>query len=216
MHERLAERAAVAPCRTTRATSACSRRSRRSSTGASGSTRSSRTSTGTGAALVELLAEHLPGGRLHAAARPGYLAWLDCRALGLGDDPAEAFLERGRVALSPGPPFGEQGRGLRAPELRHLRGAARGGRAADGGSRSSRPSFRRAPRRRGRRRARRPRPTSRIDGRDHERDVEGVAERRGRPRRAPCPRRPGFDAAPAAATGFDAAAESRSRAARRA
>ena len=33
----------------------------------------------------------------------GYLAWLDCRELGLGDDPAEAFLERGRVALSPGP-----------------------------------------------------------------------------------------------------------------
>ena len=42
----------------------------------------------------------------------GYLAWLDCRELGLGDDPAEAFLERGRVALSPGPTFGEQGRGF--------------------------------------------------------------------------------------------------------
>ena len=42
----------------------------------------------------------------------GYLAWLDCRAASLGDDPAEAFLERGRVALSPGPSFGEQGRGF--------------------------------------------------------------------------------------------------------
>ncbi len=42
----------------------------------------------------------------------GYLAWLDCRELGLGDDPAEAFLERGRVALSSGPTFGEQGRGF--------------------------------------------------------------------------------------------------------
>jgi cystathionine beta-lyase len=41
-----------------------------------------------------------------------FLAWLDCRALGLGDDPAAAFLERGRVALSPGPEFGVQGRGF--------------------------------------------------------------------------------------------------------
>jgi cystathionine beta-lyase len=41
----------------------------------------------------------------------GYLAWLDCRELGLGEDPAEAFLERGRVALSPGPPFGPGGAG---------------------------------------------------------------------------------------------------------
>jgi cystathionine beta-lyase len=30
-----------------------------------------------------------------------YLVWLDCHALGL-DDPAGAFLERGRVALAPG------------------------------------------------------------------------------------------------------------------
>jgi cystathionine beta-lyase len=42
----------------------------------------------------------------------GYLTWLDCRELGLGDDPAAAFLERGRVALSPGPTFGAQGRGF--------------------------------------------------------------------------------------------------------
>lgn len=41
-----------------------------------------------------------------------YLAWLDCRALGLGDDPAAAFLERGRVALSPGPLYGPAGRGF--------------------------------------------------------------------------------------------------------
>jgi cysteine-S-conjugate beta-lyase len=40
-----------------------------------------------------------------------YLAWLDCRALGLGDDPAAAFLERGRVALSAGPSFGTGGAG---------------------------------------------------------------------------------------------------------
>jgi cystathionine beta-lyase len=42
----------------------------------------------------------------------GYLVWLDCRALGLGDDPSAAFLERGRVALSPGLPFGSQGKGF--------------------------------------------------------------------------------------------------------
>jgi cystathionine beta-lyase len=61
--------------------------------------------------LARLLGERLPG---VAYARPdaGFLAWLDCRALGLGDDPAAAFLERGRVALSPGPDFGAQGNGF--------------------------------------------------------------------------------------------------------
>lgn len=42
----------------------------------------------------------------------GYLAWLDLRELGLGDDPAAAILERGRLALSPGPQFGPQGAGF--------------------------------------------------------------------------------------------------------
>jgi cystathionine beta-lyase len=42
----------------------------------------------------------------------GYLAWLDCRAYQLGDDPAEAFLERGRVVLGPGPSFGTPGIGF--------------------------------------------------------------------------------------------------------
>jgi len=60
--------------------------------------------------LAELLAEHLPAVR-YVPPEAGYLAWLDCSALGLGDDPSEAFLERGKVALSPGPAFGEQGRG---------------------------------------------------------------------------------------------------------
>jgi cystathionine beta-lyase len=58
-----------------------------------------------------LLAEHLPA----VGYRPpeaSFLAWLDCRALGLGDDPAAAFLERGRVALVPGHDFGAQGRGF--------------------------------------------------------------------------------------------------------
>lgn len=60
--------------------------------------------------LAELLAEHLPrvGYRVPQAT---YLAWLDCRALGLGTDPAAVFRERGRVALSPGPSFGTGGEG---------------------------------------------------------------------------------------------------------
>jgi cystathionine beta-lyase len=60
--------------------------------------------------LAALLKEHLPevSYRGHEGT---YLAWLDCRALGLGDDPAESFLERGRVALSPGPAFGTGGAG---------------------------------------------------------------------------------------------------------
>ena len=62
-------------------------------------------------AISGLLAEHLPVVE-YRPPEAGYLAWLDCRALELGDDPAEVFLERGRVALSPGPPFGSQGRGF--------------------------------------------------------------------------------------------------------
>jgi cysteine-S-conjugate beta-lyase len=41
-----------------------------------------------------------------------YLAWLDCRRLGLGDDPAAAFLAHGRVALSPGLDYGPAGAGF--------------------------------------------------------------------------------------------------------
>jgi cystathionine beta-lyase len=61
--------------------------------------------------LAELIADRLPKVRL---VRPeaGYLAWLDCRELGLGDDPSEVFLERGRVALSSGLPFGVEGKGF--------------------------------------------------------------------------------------------------------
>jgi cystathionine beta-lyase len=60
--------------------------------------------------LADLLDEHLPqvGYELPQA---GYLAWLDCRALGLGDDPAEVLRERAKVALSSGPQFGTGGAG---------------------------------------------------------------------------------------------------------
>ncbi|MFC8919897.1 MalY/PatB family protein [Streptomyces sp. NPDC057116] len=60
--------------------------------------------------LVDLLATHLPSVR-HLPGEGTYLAWLDCRALGVGDDPAAHFLDRARVALHPGPPFGTGGAG---------------------------------------------------------------------------------------------------------
>lgn len=60
--------------------------------------------------LGELLAKHLPEVRYQPPAGT-CLAWLDCRALGLGDDPAVMFLESGRVALSSGPAFGTGGAG---------------------------------------------------------------------------------------------------------
>ncbi|GAA4614206.1 aminotransferase class I/II-fold pyridoxal phosphate-dependent enzyme [Actinoallomurus liliacearum] len=61
--------------------------------------------------LGDLLKAHLPGVGHHPP-QATYLAWLDCRALGLGDDPAETFLRHGRVALSPGPNFGPAGHGF--------------------------------------------------------------------------------------------------------
>lgn len=60
--------------------------------------------------LGDLLADQLPA----VSWRPPeatYLAWLDCRALGLADDPAEVFLARGKVALNSGAEFGPGGEG---------------------------------------------------------------------------------------------------------
>lgn len=60
--------------------------------------------------VQDLLADQLPAVRY----RPGegtYLAWLDFRSLELGDDPAAVLLDRGRVALLPGPHFGTGGTG---------------------------------------------------------------------------------------------------------
>ena len=62
------------------------------------------------ALLAELLADRLP----EVGYRPpdaSVLAWLDLRAYGLGADPARGLLDRGRVALEPGPHFGRQGTG---------------------------------------------------------------------------------------------------------
>jgi cystathionine beta-lyase len=86
--------------------------------------------------LADLLAEHLPG-VVHRAGEATYLAWLDCRPLELGDDPAAVFLDRGRVALNSGIPFGTGGTGFvrlnlaTSPELiteavRRMAGAVRG------------------------------------------------------------------------------------------
>jgi cystathionine beta-lyase len=61
--------------------------------------------------LGRLLAERLPAVSW-TPPQAGYLAWLDLRSLGLGPDPSEAILERGRLALSPGPQFGPQGAGF--------------------------------------------------------------------------------------------------------
>ena len=61
-------------------------------------------------ALAALVAEHLPGVR-YEPPEATYLAWLDCRELGLGDDPAVTFRGRG-VELSPGPQFGAEGNGF--------------------------------------------------------------------------------------------------------
>lgn len=61
--------------------------------------------------LTDLVATHLPGAR-YQPLESTYLAWVDCRELGLGNDPAATFLEKGRVAFSSGPVFGEGGAGF--------------------------------------------------------------------------------------------------------
>jgi cysteine-S-conjugate beta-lyase len=61
--------------------------------------------------LAKLLAERLPAVR-YRPPQASFLTWLDCRDLGLGDDPAAQFLTRGQVALTSGPDFGTQGRGF--------------------------------------------------------------------------------------------------------
>ena len=60
--------------------------------------------------LADLLADRLPEVG-YVPPRGTYLAWLDCSELGLPEEPARVFLERGRVALRPGPDFGAPGTG---------------------------------------------------------------------------------------------------------
>ncbi len=61
--------------------------------------------------LAARLAAELPDARL-VLPEATYLAWLDLRSYGLGDDPARVLLEEARVALSAGPDFGEHGAGF--------------------------------------------------------------------------------------------------------
>jgi cysteine-S-conjugate beta-lyase len=58
-----------------------------------------------------LLAERLPGAG-YVPPEAGYLAWVDCSALGLGAEPAAAFLDKGRVAVGRGLDFGAVGDGF--------------------------------------------------------------------------------------------------------
>ena len=60
--------------------------------------------------LAEMLSEHLPQIR-YRPPQATYLSWLDCRDLGLGDNPAEVFMSRGKVALNSGLDFGVEGTG---------------------------------------------------------------------------------------------------------
>lgn len=60
--------------------------------------------------LVSRLRAELPAIAIHAPMAT-YLAWLDCRALGLGDDPSAVFLDELAIQLSPGPQFGAGGAG---------------------------------------------------------------------------------------------------------
>ena len=62
--------------------------------------------------LEALVAEHLPSIRYTPPAAT-YLAWLDCRATGLGDDPAAVWRREAKVGLSSGTNYGpETGRGF--------------------------------------------------------------------------------------------------------
>jgi cysteine-S-conjugate beta-lyase len=62
------------------------------------------------AQLHQDLAERLPQIRWRPP-QATYLAWLDCTRLGLGDEPAAAFLDRGRLALGRGLDYGQPGAG---------------------------------------------------------------------------------------------------------
>jgi cystathionine beta-lyase len=61
--------------------------------------------------LGEMLAEHLPQVK-YVQPEGTYLAWLDCRELDLGDQPAQFFLENAGVAMTDGAMCGEVGKGF--------------------------------------------------------------------------------------------------------
>jgi len=62
-------------------------------------------------ALLHHIAERMPA--IHTAKPEGtYLAWLDCRGLGLEISPSEYFLKQARVGLGEGALFGRGGEGF--------------------------------------------------------------------------------------------------------
>jgi cystathionine beta-lyase len=62
-------------------------------------------------ALAELLAEHLPEVR-YTPPEGTYIGWLDARALGVGDSPAEFFRDEAGVAMTDGAACGAPGVGF--------------------------------------------------------------------------------------------------------
>jgi cystathionine beta-lyase len=61
--------------------------------------------------VARFVRERLPGVRM-LPPEATYLAWLDCRELGLASEPQRFFLDKARVALSRGAAFGQGGVGF--------------------------------------------------------------------------------------------------------
>lgn len=61
--------------------------------------------------VADFTAAQLPGVR-HFRPEATYLAWLDCREIGLEPSPYQFFLSRAKLALSDGAAFGSPGRGF--------------------------------------------------------------------------------------------------------
>jgi cysteine-S-conjugate beta-lyase len=61
--------------------------------------------------VVDFVQKRLPQIEIHKP-EATYLAWLDCRKLGLNEEPQKFFLETARVALNCGEDFGISGRGF--------------------------------------------------------------------------------------------------------
>ena len=60
--------------------------------------------------IADAVADHLPG-VVYRLPEATYFAWIDCRELGLDEEPYDYFLREARVALMPGPEFGPEGAG---------------------------------------------------------------------------------------------------------
>ncbi|GAA2079516.1 MalY/PatB family protein [Actinomadura alba] len=61
--------------------------------------------------VADTLSAYAPGIR-YEPPQAAYLAWLDCKGLELGEEPADYFLTNARVDLSHGADFGPEGRGF--------------------------------------------------------------------------------------------------------